>query len=152
MRKQHLCTITTKRPICGWYATSTQNNNLKIKYTQTWRWMITKWFMCLWAEITRDHRIYIMNKFVFNPKRHRKCLKKITSVFSSCASFCIVSFSSCFRTKASVNESSRLKLSAYRSQLQQKTKQNKNKKEERFLLECYSGHYFSTSLHFSSAG
>ena len=145
----------------GWYATSTQNNNLKIKYTQTWRWMITKWFMCLWAEITGDHIIYIMNKYVFNPKRHRKCLKKITSVFSSCASFCIVSFSSCFRTKASVNEGSRLKLRTYPSQLQQKKiikkkkkkEEKKEKKEEvRFLLECYSGHYFSTSLHFSSAG
>ena len=129
MCKQHLCTITTKRPFCDWYATSTQKN-LKIKYTQTWRWMVTKWLMCLWAEITRDHIIYIMNKFVFHPKRHRKCLKKITSVFSSCASFCIVSFSSCFRTKASVNEGSRLKLRTYPSQLQQKKIRKKERKKK----------------------
>lgn len=122
-----------------------------IWYMQTWRWMtMNKWLMWLYklsgSLTTRDRLIYIMNKYVFNPKCHRKCLKKITSVFSSCASFCIVSFSSCFRTKVSVNESSRLKLRTYLSQLQQKKKRGKV-----FAWICYFGHYFSTPLHFSSA-
>lgn len=115
-----------------WLICNKHRKKINQIYTQTWRWMtMNKWLMWLWAETTRDRVIYIMNKYVLNPKCHRKCPQKITSVFSNCASFCIVSFSSCFRIKVSVNESSRLKLRTYPSQLQQK----KKKKEERFLLE-----------------